>query len=154
MRTTFCLPALAILLALTGCSTTDQTPATPNTRSSQMAKQFKIQKLQTIQVNYLLFLPQDYDGKSAKRWPLILFLHGAGERGTNVWKVATHGPPKNVKEHPDFPFIVVSPQCLEGEHWSNDVLMALLDEVMGKYAVDPGRVYVTGLSMGGYGTWK
>ena len=83
----------------------------------------------------------------------MLFLHGAGERGSNIWKVATHGPPKHVKEHPDFPFILVSPQCPDGGHWSNESLIGLLDEVIKKYAVDVNRVYVTGLSMGGYGTW-
>ena len=119
-----------------------------------MAKQFKIQKLQTIQVNYLLFLPKDYDAKSGKRWPLILFLHGAGERGTNIWKVATHGPPKHVTDHPEFPFIVVSPQCPDGQVWSNDSLLALLDGITREYAVDAGRIYLTGLSMGGYGTWS
>ena len=84
---------------------------------------------------------------------MILFLHGAGERGTNVWKVATHGPPKNVATHPDFPFILVSPQCAERHVWSRDVLLALLDDIIAKYAVDTNRVYLTGLSMGGYGAW-
>ncbi len=119
-----------------------------------MAKQFKVQKLQTIEVNYLLFLPRDYEPKSGKRWPLLLFLHGAGERGTNIWKVATHGPPKIVKEHPEFPFILVSPQCPDGKVWSSDSLLALLDEIVREHAVDTGRVYLTGLSMGGYGTWS
>ena len=64
-----------------------------------------------------------------------------------------HGPPKNVKEHPDFPFIVISPQCPEHEIWSRDVLLGLLDEITAKYAVDTNRLYLTGLSMGGYGTW-
>ena len=81
-------------------------------------------------MNYLLFLPKGYEAKAGKRWPLILFLHGAGERGTNVWKVAIARPPKNVAAHPDFPFIVVSPQCPEREIWSKDVLLALLDEVI------------------------
>jgi predicted peptidase len=84
---------------------------------------------------------------------LILFLHGAGERGTNVWKVAAHGPPKRVAEHPEFPFIVVSPQCPEGQIWSSDVLLGLLDEILRKYKVNASRVYLTGLSMGGYATW-
>jgi predicted peptidase len=81
-------------------------------------------------------------------------LHGSGERGTNIWKVATHGPPKNVVEHPEFPFIVVSPQCPDGQIWTNDVLLALLEEITKQYAVDTNRVYLTGLSMGGYGTWN
>lgn len=120
----------------------------------EMAKKFSFKKTQRYDLNYLLFLPKDYSAKSGKRWPLILFLHGAGERGTNVWKVATHGPPKNVVEHPEFPFIVVSPQCPEGKTWSNDALLGLLDGIMKKYAVDKSRVYLTGLSMGGYGTWS
>ena len=85
---------------------------------------------------------------------MILFLHGAGERGTNLALVAVHGPPKLVRQKREFPFIIVSPQCPEGETWSNDVLLGLLDAVMKKYRVDTNRVYLTGLSMGGYGTWS
>ena len=83
----------------------------------------------------------------------MLFLHGAGERGTNIWKVAAHGPPKNLDKNPNFPFILVSPQCPEGSIWSPEPLLALLDEVTRNYSVDRSRVYLTGLSMGGYGTW-
>jgi predicted peptidase len=107
-----------------------------------------------VRANYLLFLPQGYKKGDPKRWPLMLFLHGAGERGTNLNKVAVHGPPKIVKTRPDFPFIVVSPQCPNGEIWDNDVLLSLLDEVIGDYQVDATRVYLTGLSMGGFGTWN
>ena len=120
---------------------------------NQTAKSFELKTTKVVHANYLLFLPEGYDAKSAKRWPMIFFLHGAGERGTNISKVAVHGPPKIVKEKPDFPFIVVSPQCPEGEHWSNETLLALLNEVTRKYAVDKNRIYLTGLSMGGYGTW-
>jgi predicted peptidase len=119
----------------------------------QTVHHFQFEKKQRAEVNYLLFLPQGYEANGGKRWPLILFLHGAGERGTNIWKVATHGPPKHVATMRDFPFIVVSPQCPEGQIWSRDVLLGLLDEVMAKYPVDKKRVYLTGLSMGGYGTW-
>lgn len=125
-----------------------------STNKVEMAKKFTFEKTQHYELNYLLFLPKDYSNGSGKRWPLILFLHGAGERGTNVWKVATHGPPKNVVEHPEFPFILVSPQCPEGKTWSNDALLGLLDEIMKTYAVDKSRVYLTGLSMGGYGSWS
>jgi len=101
-----------------------------------------------------LYLPSDYSDAAKKRWPLMLFLHGAGERGTNLTKVAAHGPPKLVAEgKKDFPFIIVSPQCPTGERWRNDVLTALLDDVMTRYRVDTNRLYLTGLSMGGYGTW-
>jgi predicted peptidase len=119
-----------------------------------MATQSKLHKAQTLEIAYLLFLPRNYEAKSRKRWPLILFLHGAGERGTDVWKVATHGPPKHVNEHPEFPFIVVSPQCPEGQVWSNYNLLELMNAIISRYRVDPSRVYLTGLSMGGYGTWR
>jgi predicted peptidase len=151
MRKTVLFLSTVLALALSAC-----TAAKPESARTfgQMAKQFKFKKTREIQLDYLLFLPKGYEAKSEKRWPLILFLHGAGERGTNVWKVATHGPPKNVTSSPDFPFIIVSPQCPEDEIWSNDTLLALLDEVTRKYAVDTSRVYLTGLSMGGYGTWQ
>ncbi|MFC1806574.1 prolyl oligopeptidase family serine peptidase [Planctomycetota bacterium] len=101
---------------------------------------------------YLLFVPES-DGQGGRRWPLILFLHGAGERGDDLELVKKHGPPKIVEQRPDFPFVVVSPQCSAGETWSVDVLTALLDEVTSEDPVDISRVYLTGLSMGGYGTW-
>ncbi len=140
---------LLAMAALTSAQT--MTPAA--SASGQVARQFHFRKTLDVEVNYLLFLPKGYDAKAEKRWPLMLFLHGAGERGTDVWKVTTHGPPKYVGTHPDFPFILVSPQCPERQIWSREVLLGLLDEITRKYAVDPGRVYLTGLSMGGYGTW-
>lgn len=140
----------AALLTLAACAAVGQET---NPATHQTAKTFGRRTIKAVRADYLLFLPQGYDAGAARRWPLILFLHGAGERGTNIWKVAVHGPPKIVKDKPDFPFIVVSPQCPEGEHWSSEVLLALLDEATSKYAVDKARIYLTGLSMGGYGTW-
>jgi len=106
----------------------------------------------TVGCRYLLFLPEGH-GEAGRRRPLILFLHGAGERGADLDLVKKHGPPKLVEERPDFPFIVASPQCPAGQVWDVDVLVELLDEVVGNYPVDESRVYLTGLSMGGYGTW-
>ena len=103
---------------------------------------------------YLAYVPEGYSRKAGKRWPLVLFLHGAGERGTNLQRVAMHGPPKLVRQGKEFPFVLMAPQCPEGERWQNDALLKLLDHVVRDYAVDPNRVYLTGLSMGGYGTWK
>jgi predicted peptidase len=145
---------LAILLAAaTLAGTVSSASAADRNPDRQTAKVFKYKKVTHAKVKYLLFIPQGYDQKAEKRWPLLLFLHGSGERGTNVWKVATHGPPKIVGHDPNFPFIVVSPQCPEGEIWSTEQLLGLLDDVMKKFKVDAGRVYLTGLSMGGYGTW-
>jgi predicted peptidase len=122
--------------------------------TAQAAKTFSKTVTRTLSAQYLLFLPKGYSDQGEKRWPLMLFLHGAGERGTNLAKVAVHGPPKIVKNRPDFPFILVSPQCPDGETWSNELLLHLLDDVIAAHVVDTNRIYVTGLSMGGYGTWS
>ncbi|MCL5280100.1 MAG: prolyl oligopeptidase family serine peptidase [Planctomycetes bacterium] len=108
-----------------------------------------------VSLKYLLYLPQGYGEKKDQKWPLVLFLHGAGERGNDLNLVKKHGPPKLIDQGKEFPFIVVSPQCPISSWWPEqvDALAALLDEVQSKYAVDADRVYLTGLSMGGFGTW-
>ena len=105
-----------------------------------------------VQMDYLLYLPQDYDKQ--EKFPLMLFLHGSGERGTDLQKVKVHGPPKLIAAGKQFPMIVVSPQCAEGMWWEPIELMALLDDLERKYKVDADRIYVTGLSMGGFGSWR
>ena len=107
-----------------------------------------------VSSDYLLFLPRDYEAKPVQRWPLLLFLHGAGERGTNVWLTDYHGPSKYIIDHPDFPFILISPQCGSNEVWSNDKLLALLDHAQQTLRVDEHRIYLTGISMGGFGAWS
>ena len=104
-----------------------------------------------VTLDYLLHLPQNYQEKDS--WPLMLFLHGAGERGDDLELVKVHGPPKIVETDKDFPFILVSPQCKLKRWWQPIELTALLDEIVAKYMVDEDRIYVTGLSMGGFGTW-
>lgn len=145
---------IAAILCGLALSIAMPTKARAQADNIQAAKSFKRRITTTVSADYLLYLPQDYDQKKSKRWPLILFLHGAGERGTNVWQVAVHGPPKIVKTKPDFQFIVVSPQCPNGQSWNDDTVLALLDEISAKYKVDKSRVYLTGLSMGGFGSWS
>ena len=106
----------------------------------------------TLEMKYLLYLPPAYD-TSEEKWPLLLFLHGAGERGDDLELVKAHGPPKMIAQGRDFPFVVISPQCPKDEWWSIDALHALLDEIVETYRIDKARIYATGLSMGGYGTW-
>jgi predicted peptidase len=118
---------------------------------TQVEKQFASDK---VKVNYLLFLPEGY-GKDDKQWPVLVFLHGSGESGNDLTKVKKHGPPKIVEKKTDFPFIVVSPQAPDFKTgWRAETLNALLDDVLAKYKVDSDRVYLTGLSMGGGGTWE
>lgn len=106
-------------------------------------------------VNYLLSLPDGYRQDTTKKWPLLLFLHGSGERGDDLEKVKKHGPPKLIEQGKKFPFIVVSPQASRREQgWSTADLYALLQDCKQKYRVDADRIYLTGLSMGGFGTWS
>jgi len=103
------------------------------------------------ELHYWLYLPVN-DSEEMK-CPLVLFLHGAGERGDDLEKVKVHGPPKLVEQRSDCPAIVVSPQCPNERIWSPTQLSLLLDKCMETLKVHPDRVYVTGLSMGGFGTW-
>lgn len=124
----------------------------PTVAPAQQAKTFENKITITAKLNYLLSLPTDY-GKTKKRWPLVLFLHGSGESGSDLAKVKVHGLPKLAESNGPFPFILVSPQC-PGRGWDSTVLNALLDSIIKEYHVDKDRVYLTGLSMGGYGTWS
>ena len=149
-RITHCLAFAFLTAALaTPCAMSQETNPNPDQQVCRFTKSVTT----TVSLEYLLFMPK---GAAAadKKWPLLLFLHGAGERGNDVWLVAKHGPPKIVKDRPDFPFIVVSPQCPAGQTWSNDALLALLEDLIARYPVDQTRVYLSGLSMGGYGTWS
>lgn len=105
-----------------------------------------------IRMQYLLALPKNYE--TQEKWPLLLFLHGSGERGTDLDAVKKHGPPKLIAAGKEFPFIVVSPQCPSDKQWEPLELTALLDDLIAKYKVDVDRICVTGLSMGGFGTWR
>jgi predicted esterase len=106
-------------------------------------------------LDYWLYLPDDYNKSTFQQWPLMLFLHGGGSCGTNLAAVLKLGPPKLVNEGKQFPLIIVSPQCPPKQGgWKPDTLMHLLNEVESKYRVDKDRVYLTGLSMGGFGTWR
>ncbi|MHB0857307.1 MAG: carboxylesterase family protein [Anaerolineae bacterium] len=109
-----------------------------------------------LPLSYLLHVPRVAErGEPERLWPLVLFLHGAGERGDDPEVVKAHGIPKLAERDPDLPFIAISPQCPTGTWWTIwiDALLALLDEVASRQPVDPQRVYLTGISMGGYGSW-
>ncbi len=118
------------------------------------AQKFRFIVTRRAQIQFLFSLPADYKPGSAQRWPLLFFLHGSGERGANVQRAAIHGPLSHVKEGRSFPFIIVAPLCPEKQLWENASLLRLLDHVTKKFAVDTSRIYLSGLSMGGYGTWS
>ena len=105
-------------------------------------------------LRYWIYLPNEYDAKPSEKWPLVLFLHGSGERGDDIEKVKIHGPPKLAGQGKEFPFVLVSPQCPTGSRWNAEELDQLVDELTKALRIDRQRLYVTGLSMGGSGTWS
>ena len=108
---------LAALVAASGC--TKLKPAAHD--SMQTPQRFEKKLIHTAKLDYLLHLPPGYKAKG-QPWPLMIFLHGAGERGSDVQKVAAHGPPKIVKTKRDFPFVLVSPLCPANRVWRDDEL--------------------------------
>jgi len=112
-------------------------------------------KLGLFEHRYHVDLPEGYadPARGDETWPLILFLHGAGERGDDPKPTPKHGPSRLIREGESLPFIVVSPQCENGQWWNPPRVMDVLDEVKTMYRIDEDRIYLTGLSMGGYGSW-
>lgn len=121
----------------------------------QQVKTVSSDAARQLPLTYLLHVPREAEQQSGRLWPLVLFLHGAGERGANPELVKAHGIPKVAERDPDLPFIAISPQCPAGTWWPMwiEALLALLDEVVGQQPVARERVYLTGISMGGYGSW-
>ena len=103
-----------------------------------------------IDVGFHLYLPKNYDSES--KVPLLLFLHGSGERGDDLSLVLKWGPPKHISKGTDYPCVVLSPQCPSDERWRPEALVQLVDWAQGALQIDGTRMYVTGLSMGGTGT--
>ena len=142
------LVAAGVLFAISGTTWAADPKAQANAGQQKPAE---LDRTIKVTMKYLIYLPKDYDQKDS--WPVMLFLHGSGERGDNLDLVKKHGPPKLIGAGKQFPFIVVSPQCPNGQSWEPFKLAALLDEIAEKYKVDQDRIYLTGLSMGGFGTW-
>ncbi len=106
-------------------------------------------------LRYLLHTPRGYRASGRRRWPLVVFLHGAGERGDDLAAVKRHGIPRVVEERRDLPFVALSPQCPARSYWRLHMpaLEGLVEAIVAERPVDPDRVILTGMSMGGYGTW-
>lgn len=103
---------------------------------------------------YVKYLPKDFDPQ--KKYPLVVFLHGAGERGEDLDHAMYNGYMRKVKEqNAEYPFIFIGPQCPKEKYWGcyTESLIAFLEEMISELPVDEERVYLTGLSMGGTGTW-
>jgi dienelactone hydrolase len=115
--------------------------------------------LKGITYRFQVYLPEEWRRDDHKEWPIMLFLHGRGERGSEgLWQTQV-GLPQAVRDHPDrWPFILVMPQCPLDHFWTDremlTVAMAALDQEAQEFHADPDRTYLTGLSMGGYGAWE
>ncbi len=110
-----------------------------------------------LNVPYLLLLPKDYK-PSGRKWPVLLYLHGAGDRGENLDLVKRTPAVQIAENTPDFPFIFLAPQEPDIDRsWISpaqvDAVLHILDHVLATLNADPDRVYLTGISMGGWGTW-
>ncbi len=139
------VPGVVAAGLLGGC----RTPAEPAMRHEARSTTITM----TQEYQYLRYLPPGYAEDREKRWPLVLFLHGAGERGRDLEMIKRHGLPKLIDAGKDFPFVVVSPQCPPGEWWNIFALEGLIEQAARERRIDRDRIYVTGLSMGGFGTW-
>jgi len=151
---------LAILLAGLSETSPQDPPAVARTSVSARDADWWDELRQRIGLNwsypYLADLPAGYEADPNKKWPLILFLHGLGECGTDLQQVRSQGLAKLMGAGKQLPAFVISPQCPLPPRgwWETRTLVHFLDEISVKYRVDPDRIYVTGLSMGGFGTWS
>jgi predicted peptidase len=110
-----------------------------------------------VAYRYVVSVPEDWNAD--RTWPIVLFLHGSEERGEDGIVQSEVGLALAVRKHPgQFPAIVVMPQCRRGVDWKSPAMeaqmLAALDASMKEFHGDPRRVYLTGFSMGGYGTWS
>lgn len=105
-------------------------------------------------VNYLLYVPPGYAQDTTSDWPLILFLHGSEQRGDDPSLLDDMALLAFAEKARDFPFVAVIPQCPLNTHWPPRFVKDVLDTVEGALRIDRTRVYLTGFSMGGYGTWQ
>lgn len=103
--------------------------------------------------NYLIYLPEDYH-KENKNYPLVIYLHGGSHKGDDLNKLKGYGLPYLVEQGRDFEFIIVSPQYPNNKYWStDDWFEPLYEKIRAEYRIDTDKVYLTGISMGGYGTY-
>jgi predicted peptidase len=109
-----------------------------------------------VRVNYLLYAPAGYANR-ARRWPLVVFLHGSGGIGTDPRVLEEHPLPQTLAATTRFPAVVFSPQLPPRFVWWSDLIPqidALVRRFEARYRIDPQRIYLTGLSLGGFGTWS
>ncbi|MFE5321821.1 prolyl oligopeptidase family serine peptidase [Paenibacillus sp. NPDC056579] len=113
-------------------------------------------QLKPLGINYRVYVPNGYEHDADQAWPLVVFLQGARQRGNNSGLLEEHGPLKEAAGGKEFPFLLLAPQCPEDTVWimQKDIVIGSIRSVQREYRVDPLRIYLTGISMGGFGTWE
>ncbi len=140
----------ALVAALAGCASREPWAIAEGQHPQHVHRRVT----STVDADFLLYLPPGFTMHPPTRYPLLIFLHGSGESGRNVQAVAANGPPRLAAEGARLPFIVASPQALdERQGFDPSALNGLLDELLERLPIDPQRVYLTGLSMGGEWTY-
>lgn len=111
----------------------------------------QVEKQSKLGIHYWEYVPNSK--QTEEKLPLLIFLHGMGERGNDLSLVKFNGPPSFLDNKKDFPFICISPQCPDSVYWNENLLLPFYEEIITNYPIDKNRIYITGLSMGGFGTW-
>ncbi len=149
------IASLALLFTFSPNTSAQEATAVKPAAGQQVELSFKTGD--GAEVDYLLYLPKNYDASGDKKYPMLYFLHGRGESNGPLSLVAKWGPPKIAASGEEMPFIIVSPQCPRDDYWNSETqltrLTELLENVTTTHAVDTNKTYLTGLSMGGYGSW-
>lgn len=108
-----------------------------------------------VRYNYLTFLPENYDSLSSELLPVIFYLHGRSVSGTDINRIKRYGLPYFLDKGKKLDFIVVAPQCPWGKNWASENWFdTIYAEISEQHHIDPSRVYLTGMSLGGFGTWE
>ncbi len=110
-----------------------------------------IEKQLEIRTDFLIYTPKGYQEGPDRKWPLLINLHGA-DRNVDIENIHHAYLPYLIDSGKELPMVVVNPVCNK-RRWNVDELDHMLDEILERYNVDPDRVYLSGFSMGGYGTW-
>jgi poly(3-hydroxybutyrate) depolymerase len=154
-----CLFAAWVIAPSTARATTARTHAVPQEPSQETGFLNRKIELHGVSYRFQVYLPEQYRRDDHKLWPIILFLHGRGERGSEgMWQTQI-GLPADVRDHPErWPFVIVMPQCPVPGYWTDPAMMtmamAALDQESVEFHGDSQRTYLTGLSLGGYGAWE
>lgn len=109
----------------------------------------EVETVQKQQLGYLLSIPK----KTNEKKPLIVFLHGSGEKGTDTEKLKIHGPLKYIQNN-KLDAYILAPQCPENDYWNAEALYQLIRKIQNENNIDANRIYLSGLSMGGWGAWN